>query len=72
MYTSFFKEHAKTKVLGVLEILQIKYKDIYTWVERTILSLHYSQYLFPLVNRSGFFKPCYAKDLPVAIDTSLG
>lgn len=56
MYTSFFKEHAKTKFLGVLEILQIKYKDIYTWVERTILPLHYSQYLFPLGNRSGFFQ----------------
>lgn len=51
----FSKEHAKSKFLRVLEILQIKYKGIYTWVERTILSLHYSQYHAPLVNHSVFF-----------------
>lgn len=37
-----------------------------------ILSLHYSQCLFPLANCSVFSKLCYAKDLPVAIDTYLG
>jgi len=41
-FTSFLKERAKTKFLGVLGILQINYKDMHTWVARTILSLHYS------------------------------
>lgn len=55
MYASFFfEEHAKTKFLSALEILQMKYKAMYTWVARTVLSLHYSQYHFPLVNLSDF------------------
>lgn len=38
---------------------------MYTWVGRAVLSLHYSQYLFPLVNHSGFIP----KDLAVAISS---
>lgn len=56
MSSSFFKKNAKTKFLGVLETPHINYKGMYTWVGRIILSLHYSQYLFPLVNHSDFFK----------------